>query len=439
MSYKRVVLLILTIIGIIFILVSRYIPSIYHELELRKQQFTSQLSLYGLWPEADVLHVRNVVASTNGTMRRIMWDGVLAHDNSYVEYGVATNGVPEKTQQEFARERWLQDKDISIHTYDVLLMKLHPNTTYAYRIVQGNTHTQWYTFTTDDESHLDALIFPDSQSNNYSKWSDTVRTARNRHNQAKLFINMGDLVDNGEDLSQWNAWFNAVEPMAPNIAFAPVMGNHETYTLDWQTRMPLTYLHYFYLPSNGTESYKNQHYSFDYGPVHFMVLNTQSKELAQWQPTMIEDQIQWIREDRARSKKPWQVVLMHKDLFTYAFQDPKRKQREPGFSPLGQQWMPIFDELGIDLVLTAHLHTYRNRGHVQHFERSHEGPLYILTGVAGNVTYDNLWAKHPLDHVVAPQPDTQNYLHLNATPNQLTIHTYLVNDHQLIDTVELTK
>ena len=53
-----------------------------------------------------------------------------------------------------------------------------------------------------------------------------------------FFINMGDLVDNGYDLVQWNGWFDGVEPMVNNIPVAPVQGNHETYTTDWQVAMP---------------------------------------------------------------------------------------------------------------------------------------------------------------------------------------------------------
>ena len=45
-----------------------------------------------------------------------------------------------------------------------------------------------------------------------------------------FFVNMGDLVDNGEDSSQWNAWFGVVEPMAEKIPVAPLMGNHEPTT-----------------------------------------------------------------------------------------------------------------------------------------------------------------------------------------------------------------
>ena len=46
--------------------------------------------------------------------------------------------------------------------------------------------------------------------------------------EARFFINMGDIVDNGEDHTQWQAWFNGVEGIMDRLPFVPLMGNHET-------------------------------------------------------------------------------------------------------------------------------------------------------------------------------------------------------------------
>ena len=51
-------------------------------------------------------------------------------------------------------------------------------------------------------------------------------TAWKENQDAQFFINMGDLVDNGEDHTQWNLWFEAVENIISAIPIAPVMGNH---------------------------------------------------------------------------------------------------------------------------------------------------------------------------------------------------------------------
>lgn len=76
---------------------------------------------------------------------------------------------------------------------------------------------------------------------------------------------------------------------------------------------------------------------------------------------------------------------MHKDPLQYAFAG--REGREEGFSPEGQEFMPVFDANHVDLVLSAHLHTYRDRGRIYDFRRAETGPYYIITGVAGDVRY----------------------------------------------------
>lgn len=106
--------------------------------------------------------------------------------------------------------------------------------------------------------------------------------------------------------------------------------------------------------------------------------------------------------------------------------------REEGFSAEGRLWMPLFDQYGVDAVLSAHLHTYRDRGHIKNFQRDKSGPLYIITGVAGNVRYPSLWKQHSLDEYVAPQPETDNYMTLEATADSLTFRSFLP-DGQLLE------
>ena len=199
------------------------------------------------------------------------------------------------------------------------------------------------------------------------------------------------------------------------------MGNHECYDLKWQTREPVSYAHYFPLP---------YYYSFDYGNVHFVCLNTCGRELGE---ELMTRQEVWLENDLASCKKKWKVVCMHRDVLQYS--SNKFPNRE-GFSEEGIRFMPVFDRHQVNLVLTAHLHTYRNHGHIKNFQKSTDGPLYILTGIAGNCFYDNLWKEHPLDDSTAPQPDRGNYLSVDVTENMLTVNTYLA-DGTLLETMTI--
>jgi hypothetical protein len=301
----------------------------------------------------------------------------------------------------------------------------------------ANKRSPWLKLTTASGANFKAIIFPDSQSSDYNVWRATAEPAWKANKDANFFINMGDLVDNGEDDTQWDAWFRPVAGMIETIPVAPLMGNHETYNLAWKVRMPEAYLHLFNLPPVEPAKYHNQYYAFDYGDVHFTVLNTQFDELTQFQPDLLETELAWLKKDLASTTKKWKVVLMHKDVLQYSFKS-RPEPRPEGISEIGKTFMPIFDQFKVDAVLTAHLHTYRRRGHIADFKRAVQGPLYIITGVAGNVRYPSLWKEHSLDEAVAPQPETDNYLTMEATEQTLKFSAFLPSGTE-IDTVTLTK
>ena len=130
---------------------------------------------------------------------------------------------------------------------------------------------------------------------------------------------------------------------------------------------------------------------------------------------------------------------MHKDVLQYRIHG--RPERAEGIDEdNGRVWMPVFDELGIDIVFSAHLHTYRNRGHIYGFEKTPDkkGPLYILTGVAGNVRYPNLWVNHAFDEVVPPQPETDNYLTMEVGTDQIEVMCFLPDGAEM-DRVRVIK
>mgnify|MGYP000567998395 CR=1 FL=1 len=55
----------------------------------------------------------------------------------------------------------------------------------------------------------------------------------------------------------------------------------------------------FDLPLNGPEGLQKQAYSYDYGDVHFSVIDTQQEELNEWQPELIASQVSWLERDLA--------------------------------------------------------------------------------------------------------------------------------------------
>ena len=377
----------------------------------------------------DASNIRQVITADSTTSRTFMWQSDYAEENPVVEYRQA--GDDDSLMQLPASSDAFSDDGVTTYIHTAAVSDLKPGTAYEYRVGAGDKRSSWQTFHTAQGNDFKALIFPDSQSSDYSVWAATAQPAWQRNQDAQFFINMGDLVDNGQDHYQWNAWFDVVGDMIARIPVVPLLGNHETYDKDWKVRMPEAYLHLFSLPRIDREKYQNQFYSFDYGDVHFVVLNTQSQELADFEPSLDEDEVAWFKEDMAKTTKKWKIVLMHKDPLQYGFAN-RPQPREEGFSPEGRLWMPLFDQYGVDAVLSAHLHTYRDRGHIRNFQRDESGPLYLITGVAGNVQYPGLWKQHSLDKYVAPQPETDNYMTLEATDDSLTFRSFLP-DGQLLE------
>lgn len=384
----------------------------------------------------EMFNLRQVITADSSTTRTIMWQSEKEEQGALVEYRpLGRDGKPVQpetllSQLAQSNDRFTDDKVTSwIHT--VTLQNLQPGTVYEYRPGYGDSRGPWYKLTTaSHKNSYKALIFPDSQSADYTVWETAAMSAWQRNPDAEFFISMGDLVDNGAHAYQWDQWFTRVQDMITRIPAAPLMGNHETYTRDWKVRMPLAYLHHFTLPSGAPEAYKNQFYTFDYGDVHYVVLNTQWREMKEFQPQLQQEQMAWFERDMAASSKKWKVVLMHKDPLQYGFLT-RTTPRAEGFSEEGRIWMPLFDRYKVDVVLSAHLHTYRNRGHIYDFKRDGRGPLYIITGVAGDVRYPSLWKEHSLDQYVAPQPETNNYLVLETEDNSLRITGYLPDGTKL--------
>ena len=387
--------------------------------------------------DSESRYIRQIVAQDNSTSRTIMWQSDGSEADAVVEYRLA-GSTDSKILS--ATEKSFTDDGSTTYIHEATITGLTPNTKYEYRVGYGSDRrSDWYSLETAGASEYDVLIYPDSQSGDYSGWEQIVKDSAQRNPKTALYISMGDLVDNGEQAYQWRTWLNSIKPLSARIPLATTLGNHEMYTLDWKMREPYAYLNYFDVPSNGNETFNGRYYSYDFGDVHYVVLDTMFYESNHednhdtHHPDLYDVQVQWLRQDLAANTKKWTVVLMHRDPFQYAFDRPGAS-RAVGFDDEGVLFMPIFDEFNVDLVLSAHLHTYRNRGYVRNFERDASGPLYILTGIAGDARKPR-WKQHPLDVYVAPQPETNNYMTMTVTPNTLTVRSFLPDGTQLDESI----
>ena len=437
MNKKRLIISLLAIITVVAATVGSYVyrDTIYSRIA-RTAAVVSGQEIKPLL-DSESRYIRQIVAQDNSTSRTIMWQSDSSESDAVIEYRL--EGA-ENIQSIGATDKAFTDDDSTTYIHEGTLTGLTPNTKYEYRVGYSNDRrSDWYSLETAGASVYDVLIYPDSQSGDYSQWEEIVKSSALRNPRTALYISMGDLVDNGEQAYQWRTWLNSIKPLSANVPLATTLGNHEMYTLDWKMREPYAYLNYFAVPPNGNEIFNRRYYSYDFGDVHYVVLDTQLYESNHednhdtHHPNLYDVQIQWLRQDLAANIKKWTVVLMHRDPFQYAFDRPGAS-RDVGFNEEGVLFMPIFDEFNVDLVLSAHLHSYRNRGHVRNFDRDASGPLYILTGIAGDARRPK-WKEHPLDVYVAPDRDKNNYMTMTVTPNKLIVKAFLADGTQLDESV----
>ena len=136
--------------------------------------------------------------------------------------------------------------------------------------------------------------------------------------------------------------------------FFPSLGNH-----DWDTMNAQPFLNYFTLPGN------ERYYDYVQGPVHFFVIDSDSRE-----PdgiTSTSTQALWLKNKLAASTSSWNVVYMHVSPYSSS---------QHGSTP-ELQWP--FAIWGADVVLSGHDHVY---------ERIYYGGvLYLVNGLGGMSPY----------------------------------------------------
>ncbi|MED5017330.1 fibronectin type III domain-containing protein [Paenibacillus chibensis] len=261
---------------------------------------------------------------------------------------------------------------IRFYSHKATADRMTPGTTYKFRVGDGNEWSPVGSFTTDSQSaqpyHF--VVGSDSQASNkaeFEPWADTFAKATHHIGNPKFLINAGDLVDNGDLEEQWQWLLGTVQEQLMNVPFVPVLGGHEV--TDWdgdETTPNRNFYNHFNLPRNVVKgTHDGSVYSFEYGNALFMVFNSEfDGKLNQdgsvnWEDSEHEqfwNQVDWMRNTVAKSDAKWKFVTFHKS--PYAAGDNSAQWEDERVEFYKQNLIPIFDELGIDMVFEAHDHMY---------------------------------------------------------------------------------
>ena len=170
-----------------------------------------------------------------------------------------------------------------------------------------------------------------------------------------LMLHVGDIAYMRGTLSEFESTF--FDTYAGLIAHFPIFaasGNHEHYTSD-----AAPYREVFELPDNGAPYGTERWFSFDWGDIHFVALDTER---------VGAEQAEWLERDLSLTSLGWKIVYMHKPPFSSGAHGSSLDVRE-AFSPL-------FERFGVQLVLAGHDHDYERTLPIG-------GVTYIVTGGGG--------------------------------------------------------
>ena len=142
---------------------------------------------------------------------------------------------------------------------------LQPNTTYAYRVGDGNRWSEWIQFKTasdNPEGSFSFLYVVDTQNFILELWSRLIREGYKTAPDASFIIHAGDLVNNAHREQEWEEWFIAGGWIHSSLPSFPVPGNHEYRPLNEEKRankvrsLSAQWKPQFTLPEYGPEGLK---------------------------------------------------------------------------------------------------------------------------------------------------------------------------------------
>ena len=373
-------------------------------------------------------HVTLTWTNDPQTTQHFTWKTNTAVQDSVVEVVPATDGdgfQSEAVEQFTGKKVLFSDPEGEMNIHHVEASGLQPGTTYQYRVGDG-TDSGWSnvnTFTTasSEDDPFRFMFVADTQAYDeagFALWTQLYKLGLEKYPDTAFTVHAGDIVEEGNKLSQWNLFLNASKGLNENIPFMSVLGNHDVYGTGANT-----YKHLFPYPQNGPEGKENFVYSFDYGNAHFIMLNSE------FGVQDMREQQEWIRQEVENTDKLWTIVTFHRSPYK---SNPKRGQ-----DATAETFAPLLEELGVDLVLTGHDHAYMRSHLIKNGEPQPdgEGTQYLIGGSAGPKFYPG----QETDYVkVLHAKEEQVFTSILVDGNELKIEAYTIHD-ELVDSFTMTK
>lgn len=317
--------------------------------------------------------VRNVtVAAGAGTLTRgpylqmaaptqmtIRWRNTM-YNQGRVRFGTTVGNLNQTADESIA--------PLGQQDHAVTVSGLTPATTYYYSVGSGaDTLASGanYTFTTPPTAgtatNTRVWVLGDAGTSGNSSTPNVgqtgVRDAFYTWTGARtpdLVLQLGDnAYDNGIDTEFQKGMFDIYPTMLRKTPFWSCLGNHETAQATAHST-GYAYFDIYTLPKNGESggvaSGTEHYYSFDYGNIHFISLDSMTASRA---PNGA--MATWLQSDLASTTATWIVCFFHHPPYT---KGSHNSDIETELIQMRTNLLPILEAGGVDLVLTGHSHCY---------------------------------------------------------------------------------
>ncbi len=352
-----------TISPAVFVNGNNVIAAEVHQVDLTSSDLTFDMSLAGPGSSGGTANVTRgpYLQMGNQTAVTIKWRTDVA-GNSRVYYGTSPGNLTSSA-----------DDAASTTEHTVRVTGLAPDTKYYYGIgtttamlASGNDFYFKTAPPATSTRKIRVAAFGDCGRNDNGFQSGTLSAYRNfiGSNETDLWLLMGDnAYDDGTDTEFTSNFFNPYgSTILRNHMLFPSPGNHD-YADDGglAASKNIPYYSIFNLPANaecdgvasGTESY----YSFDYGPIHFLSLDSYGKEnggTTNFYDTL-GAQATWVKQDLAATDKKWIIAYWHHPPYCKGSHD---SDTENDLIAIRQKFIRILERYGVDMVITGHSHDY---------------------------------------------------------------------------------
>jgi hypothetical protein len=287
------------------------------------------------------------------------------------------------------------------------LTDLQPGTKYAYTVERGD-RTWEGSFTTptgaDDTVRFDVL--GNSGTNSDAQHAIAAEMVADAPD---FVLHTGDVVYPRGALCHYGLrYFGPYENLIGDSMVAPTVGE-----IDLKANNGKAFREAFELPAD-PEQENPLYRSFDYGPVHVVILDSELYEKNE-QPE-IDAQRDWLTNDLQSTDLPWTVVVLHQPLYS--------STKGAASDRIADDLDPIFEANGVDLVLSGHARNY------ERFQLE-DGITYVVTG-GGGADLQSLGS----NRTSVAAASVHHYLSVEASPGSLSAR--VIDDNgTVIDTFTL--